>query len=546
MNKLKVFILTSVSILFFWIIQTVSHAQQKPDSFIIDINPSNFDTSSLVDMTIKAVYADWQIAKEYQWDVFIEIEEFLDSADYIVPSDGFYTFMAQDQWTKLFSKWLSIKKEWTYTIKVSDLEDENIKWERRVVIWSQASSADKWKISLMLPTQWWVEKDKTISIVWNNPEYPNSQFKVFLNDAIVKEGMTNENWWINIYVTWSKEWVNSLQIKMIDVNDIIIAESELIKFTYIPITDWIFNSIQILPWNQIDQWDKVKFMVSTSEWVTSAQVKLSNWKSSPLDRTEAWMFSKEMQIDTFWNIEVSLEIMNAWIKKQYTWVANLIVQRSTAIGKVRVFTDEIDKTKINITREIIWLDAPKYKIEYGTWETSLNEYAIVSWKEVIIENLQKWLQYFIQIFALDDQWNKVWTPSEVISTQLESEQVCVVKGIKISEQIIWEKRYLVRSGAINVEKYIIYRSENETSNLDQMKKIWETTGTLFEYPFNKFSKDKEYAFYSVVAVCKDWNELKIDDVKKVQVWPMENIMLFLIVSLFIYTLYRLNNYAKVE
>jgi hypothetical protein len=126
MNKLKIFILTSVSILFFWIIQTVSYAQQKPDSFIIDINPSNFDTSSLVDMTIKAVYADWKIAKEYQWDVFIEIEEFLDSADYIVPSDGFYTFMAQDQWTKLFSKWLSIKKEWTYTIKVSDLEDENV------------------------------------------------------------------------------------------------------------------------------------------------------------------------------------------------------------------------------------------------------------------------------------------------------------------------------------------------------------------------------------------------------------------------------------
>lgn len=527
-------------------IQTVSHAQQKPDAFVIEINPNSFDTNSLVDMTIKAVYADWQIAKEYQWDVFIEIEEFLDSADYVVPSDWFYTFLPQDQWTKLFSKWLNIKKDWTYTIKVSDLEDENIKWEQKVIIWSHSSSADKWKISLMLPIQWWTEKDKTISVVWSDSEYPNSQFKIFLNDAIVKEWMTESNWDFNIYVTWSKEWENSLQIKIMDINNIIMAESDLIKFTYSPIKDWIFNSIQLLPGNKINQWDKVKFIVSTSEWVSSAEVKLSNWKSSPLDKTTAWTFSKEIQIDTFGNIEVSLEIMNAWAKKQYTWVANLIVQRSTAIGKIRVFTDEIDKTKINITRETIWLDAPKYKIEYGTWETNLTEYIIVNSKEVVIENLQKWALYFLKVYPLDDQWNEIWTSSEIVSTQLESEQTCIVKGIKISEQIIWEKRYLVRSWVLNVEKYVIYRSETETSDIDQMKKIWETTGTLFEYPFNKFSKNKEYAFYSVLAVCKDWNEVKIDDVKKVQVWPMENIMLFLIVSLFVYTLYRLNNYSKLE
>jgi hypothetical protein len=45
--------------------------------------------------------------------------------------------------------------------------------------------------------------------------------------------------------------------------------------------------------------------------VTSAQIKLSNGKSSPMDRVSAGNFSKEMQIDTFGNIEVSLEIMNA-------------------------------------------------------------------------------------------------------------------------------------------------------------------------------------------------------------------------------------------
>lgn len=526
--------------------QAITQAQQTPAAFVIDVNPSTFDTNTLADMTIKAVNANWDIAKEYQWDVFIEIEEFLDSSDYVMPADGFYTFLAQDQWIKLFSKWLNIKKEWTYTIKVSDLEDENIKWEKTVTIWSHASSVDKWTIKLMLPVQWWIEKDKTISILWNNPEYLNSQFKVFLNDSIVSEGMTDKNWDLSIYITWAKEWENSLQIKMMDVNNIIIAESDLIKFTYSPIKDWIFNSIQLLPGEKINQWEKVKFMVSTTEWVTSAQIKLSNGKSSPMDKVSAWNFSKEMQIDSFWNIEVSLEIINAGNKKQYTWVANLIVERSTAIWKVRVFSDEVDKTKINITWETIWNPAPKYKISYGTGESLLDEYVIVSTKEVVIENLKKWSLYYIKIYPLDDQWNEIWTPSEIVSTQLDAEQICIVKGIKISDQIVWEKHYLVRSGILNVEKYIIYRSETLTSDMTKMKKIGETTGTMFEYPFNKFSKNKEYAFYSVVAVCNDWNEIKIDNVKKVQVWPMENIMLFFIISLFVYALYRLNNYSKVE
>lgn len=546
MKKFKNAILISSFVMIFGIIQSVCHAQQKPDAFVIEISPSTFDTNTLVDITIKAVNANWEITKEYQWDVFIEIEEFLDSADYVMPSDGFYTFLAQDQWIKLFSKWLNIKKEWVYTIKVSDLEDENIKWEKTVTIWSHASSVDKWKIGLMLPIQWWIEKDKTISVLWSNPEFPNSQFKVFLNDSIISEWMTDANWDLNIYITWSKDWENSLQIKMMDVNNIIVAESDLIKFTYSPIKDWIFNSIQLLPWEKIKQWDKVKFLISTSEWVTSAQVKLSNGKSSPMDKVSAWSFSKEMQIDTFWNIEVSLEIINAWNKKQYTWVANLIVEKSTAIGKVRVFSDEIDKTKLNVTRESVWASASKYKITYGTWEDLLNEYVVVTTKEVVIENLQKWTMYYLKIYPLDDQGNEVWTPSDIVSTQLGEEQTCIVKGITISDQKIWDKHYLVRSGVLNIEKYIIYRSESETADLTQMKKVWETTGTMFEYPFNKFSKKEEYAYYSVVAVCKDWNEIKIDDVKKVQVWPMENIILFLIISLFIYTLYRLNNYAKTE
>ena len=79
-----------------------------------------------------------------------------------------------------------------------------------------------------------------------------------------------------------------------------------------------------------------------------------------------------------------------------------------------------------------------------------------------------------------------------------------------------------------------------------MQKVGETTGTMFEYPFNKLAKKEEYAYYVVQAVCKDGTNLKLDTVKKVQVGPVENVLLFLIMSAFLYSMYRLYMYATKE
>ena len=89
----------------------VNHAYAAdPDAFIVEVSPSSFDVNEAVDITIKAAKANGDIVKDYQGDVFIEIEGIVDTADYTVPSDGLYTFIPQDQGVKLFSKGLSIKK----------------------------------------------------------------------------------------------------------------------------------------------------------------------------------------------------------------------------------------------------------------------------------------------------------------------------------------------------------------------------------------------------------------------------------------------------
>lgn len=70
-------------------------------------------------------------------------------------------------------------------------------------------------------------------------------------------------------------------------------------------------------------------------------------------------------------------------------------------------------------------------------------------------------------------------------------------GINVTGTKIGDKYYLVRSAVNNIEKYVIYRADFETNDTEKMQKVGETTGTMFEYPFNAASKKKEYAYYVV-------------------------------------------------
>ena len=72
-----------------------------------------------------------------------------------------------------------------------------------------------------------------------------------------------------------------------------------------------------------------------------------------------------------------------------------------------------------------------------------------------------------------------------------------------------------------------------------MQKVGETTDTRFEYPYNPNAKQEKYSYYAVQAICKDGKAIVIDDIKKVKTGPVENILLFVFMSLFFYASYRL-------
>ncbi|EKD25028.1 MAG: hypothetical protein ACD_80C00131G0031 [uncultured bacterium (gcode 4)] len=514
-----------------------------PDAFIVEVIPSSFDVNQTVDITIKAVKANGDIVKEYQWDVFIEVEGIVDTADYTVPSDGLYTFLPQDQGVRLFSKGLTIKKAGTFTIKVSDIINDTIIGQKTIIVGTTTHGTTAEPITLISPVPGGIEKNSIVNVMAISPTLPNAPYDIYINNNSVSQGMTNANGDISAYVSGITEWDNILQIKILNANNEVIGESQIISFTYQPIKDGVFNSIKIQPTGTIKQWEKVTFTVSTSDSVTSTQLKLSDGKSIPMDKQSAWVFTKQVLIDTQGTLQVGVDLIVLGQTRSYTGVATLVVEAGIAIGKIRLYSDSIDKSKLNVTRETIGT-SPQYKIDYGTSQNNLNLTTTVQTNEIIINNLNIGDTYFFQITPVDNSGNPLGTPSEITQAKIWSDVSCTVVGITVTGQQIGEKYYLVRKGINNIDKYVVYRSDFETSDITTMQKVGETTGTMFEYPFNKLSKNTKYAYYLIEGICKDGTTLKIDNVKKIVVGPAENILLIILISMFGYTIYKLYGYSK--
>ena len=532
----------ALGILGIWFVANNAHAAD-PDAFIVEVVPSSFDVNETVDITIKAAKANGEIVKEYQGDVFIEIEGIVDTADYTVPSDGLYTFLPQDQGVKLFSKGLAIKKSWTFTIKVSDIINDTIEWQKTVIVGTTTDTTAAETITLISPIAGGIEKNNIVNVMATAPSLPNAPYEIYINNNLVSQGMTNANGDISAYVSGITEWDNILQIKILNANNEVIGESEITSFAFQPIKDGVFNSITIQPTGKIKQWEKATFTVKSSDSVTSAQLKLSDGKSVPMDKKNAWTFTKEVLIDTEGNLQVGVDLIVLGQTKSYTGVATLVVEKWNAIGKIRLYSDSIDKTKLNVTREVIGT-APQFRIDYGTSENNLNLTTTVQTNEIVIENLNIGDTYFFQITPLDVSGNPAGTPSEITQAKVWEDVSCVVVGIVVTTWQIGEKYYLMRTEVNNIEKYVIYRSDFETSEVSSMQKVGETTGTMFEYPFNASSKKYVYAYYLIEGICKDGTTLKIDNVKKIVVGPAENILLVILITLFVYTIYKLYGFSR--
>ncbi len=513
---------------------------EDPDAFLVTVEPSTFGVAEAVDVTISAV-KNGMIVKDYIWDVFIEVE-WLMPDDYVVPSDWLYSFLIQDQWVKLFSKWLEIKKSGTYNLKISDIIDEAILWQTTIIVGNWNGVGEMQVVEITAPINGWTERRSAINIIWSSSELQNSPVEIYLNNVPAGNGYTDAQWNFNIYIQWLQEGQNQIQAKITDISDVVLWQSDVIILNYASSSDGIFNSIEVLPASNLKQWDKTAFNVYTAEEVTSAELEFSNGKTFPLDRLSPGVFNKDIVLTEEGSIDISVSLVAGWNTKYYDNVANIFVEQNDTIWSIRFYSVWVDGTSVNVSWDPIW-DAPKYRISYGTDRNSLQKTVDVNSTQILVENLQANTVYYFQILPLDEWLHASGEPSEVVEyNPKEVYSSCVVKWIIVTSEKIWDNYYLTWDSAENVDKYEIYKSERE--DMCDMKKVWETTETRFEYSFNKYAETDQYAYYQVQAVCSDGTNVTIDEAKRVKVWPFENTILVIIIALFFYSIYRLYRTAE--
>lgn len=221
-------------------------AADRPDSFQVEVNPSSFEVNQPVDMTIKAI-KNGQVMKNFEGQIYIQVlGEGIGVHDYIVPEIGLGEMKLVDQGNKTYSKGLQIKKPGNYRIKVEDFMLETIFGETTVMVSSEQQEMLR-TISFYSPLQNGTETEPMMSVMATAPELVNSRIQIYLNDLMVKEGMTDVNGLLNETIPLQKVGTNIIELKAISLNNQVVGASEKRTFLYQPSNEELFKSISMTP-----------------------------------------------------------------------------------------------------------------------------------------------------------------------------------------------------------------------------------------------------------------------------------------------------------
>lgn len=513
----------------------------------VSIEKDTADMNETLDMTIRALDADGNVVDDHVWSVLMVIEGggWFESVEF--PSDWIYDFTLEDQWEVIFTKWLTFLESWEFTILVEDLMDPNISWTAQINIsgwWSEY----QFDVDIYSPANWGTETSSSINVIWET-NAPNTIYEVFIDWEMVKEDITDENWAINTYIQNTYEWNVSMIVKLLDLDWNVVWESDEISFDYYPEDEEVFQSLEINPWNEVNQWDDIEFIVYTSDNVESVDLKLEWYQSYSMDKDSNGKFVRNIKIDDPWSYEIWLELMAMWNMEEYDNVDNINILEKKLIENVKFV-----KNKENNSVSFDWQyrgQIPKFMFTYANSQEdvmseNLRNEIIVDENETVLEWVNLDDDFYVIVYPLDQNDNVDWEESGlvVIEWSMMASPSCQVSWIKLRlEKINW-KNYIVWDEIDWVDTYEIYMSENEVANISEMKKVADRKENKYEYPFDPDSEEEIYNWYSVVAKCSDWESFNIDGVTKVKVWPVTNIVLFLLFSVFIYMSYYIISYSR--
>lgn len=547
-------------------------AADVPDAYQVEVSPSSFAVNQSVDLTIKAL-KNWQLMKNYQGSIYIELTGDFKYADedYTVPNGGIGEFALTDQGIKTYSKGLRVSKPGNFVVLVSDFMNDNLSGSTSIVVTSANQQAQK-NITILSPSAGLEETSSTVDLMATTPELPNTRMQILLNDLAVSETTSDANGLIVDTIPGLKVGTNYIQVKALSLAGEVVGLSEKVVFVYKAQSTDLFRGITATPNQDLKLWSKVRFELITDENVSSAKLLFNNGVEYPLDKQKESYFVKELMMTHTGENTISATLSaGTALTKTYENILSLTVKDNIQIGEVRIKTHPDHLWALELSRDTHGGTAEQYAIKYGLAQDDLAGLFTSTGTTALLSGFTYGKEYFFQVFATTTEQIPEWVPSEVISfvmpiatgtppelialsgSALPAEEqeiehpapklpTCSVQNIKVATQKIGNKYYLVRNAVKNTDKYLIYKSDFADNSNKTF--IGETKLSRFEYPFDKTLEYDQYAYYTVEALCTDGEKLVIANAQKVQVGPLEDMLLIISVTVLLYLLYRVYQYSE--
>ena len=567
---MKKFVLGTLAFIWLWF--WTIFAQYSPDDVEISVkDPINVWEAANLKITMMQ---NWSKMDTYDGAIFITVLDenwkILKSNECTVPGQWMYSFLASDLWEKEFQKWLEIKKEGTFYIEISELDQEDvILWRQVIHVVKENSNDDIKSIEIVSPIP-------NSSINWNKIDImatsgiPYSKAIIYVDNIKADTADVWSDWLISHSVGDLSQWSHTLSIEIPDINGNVIWQSDEIFFQVLPGGEVWIKKVVVEPekWLMIN--DMPTITVYADDMVESVKIRLSdrsNAESFVMNKIWVWEFVQNVFLLGTWDISLSFDVSSAnnTANQTYDNYKTITVSDLPSIDNVKVDTnveeqtaeiswDISDNTMVSSYLIDWWVEWSK-TLSWKDWsDKSSFKFSDVPYDMVVNLTItpyrsnqskhwaaSKTIQFVIS--KVQTCWNWVcdnWESHELCPQDCEWEwsttivlwPSCPYQTISTRTQKIWDSYYLIRDKADNVQKYIIYSSSSP--DWKDKVKVYETTDTSYEYPFDHTSEEDVFMYFWIVWICDDGEEIELTWATKVQVWPAENFFLLLCMTFLIY------------
>ena len=516
------------------------------------VNPTA-KVGDALDLTVAALSKDGSVNKNYTGNIYISVSE--DPKATVPFADNGYTFTAEDQGTKTFSKGLIFSKDGHMTVTVIDLENEQITGNASVTVSpanGTSTGSSNEQISVTSPTNGSVITTDNVDVVGTTKK--DSKVKFLLNGKEVGETQSDPSGAFLFNVKGLLNDKNAIQAEVIDGTDAVAGQTDNILITVQNGGPQI-KSVTIQEGNSIPAGSTIHVSLISDPQLKEVVMNVKNTvqvmqedPTNPGTYTGSMIVPKDLGNYTL-GAKLTSSLGLTTQKPDAVPFTIVAAQNQNIFGPIKVEAGD-KKATLTFTLTIKNDDIAKFKIVYGTSSGLLSQSSITDNKEKIVYgtgtglNTQyRWYipnldyaHYYFQIIPIGKDGNTMDNlKSSVVDADLSLHAApntqCVVDNItsvnvkKLNDSYVlsWDPVASATSG------YNVYKKDDS----GEFQLIETVTDPSYTVNVDMTQKQIQYSEFAIKGLCNTPAKAESPDFSpstRVQTGP-EGIVAILAISL---------------